>query len=180
MTFDVAIDGRPCPVAVEPFGRSGRFTVVVGGTTRIIDGSWVDADTLSLIDAGAVHEVRLHQREEGVLDIAIGGRSFVAVVGKQGQRNRTAGVGIQDSPRAGRTAGPRAVKAPMPGRIVRVLVSTGDRVTARQPVIIVEAMKMENEIRSSEPGVVKEVNVQEGDAIDAGAVLLVIEYAASV
>jgi biotin carboxyl carrier protein len=71
--------------------------------------------------------------------------------------------------------GSRAVKAPMPGRIVRVLVAVGDRVTARQGLLVVEAMKMENELGSPKDGVVKELNVQEGAAVDAGAVLVVIE-----
>ena len=63
----------------------------------------------------------------------------------------------------------------MPGRVVRVLVALGDRVTAGQGVVVVEAMKMENELRSPKDGVVREMNVSEGAAIDADAVLAVIE-----
>ena len=65
--------------------------------------------------------------------------------------------------------------APMPGRVVRVLVSIGDRVLAGQPIVVVEAMKMENELRSPKDGVVREVNVQAGGAVEARAVLVVIE-----
>ena len=179
MIVDVAIDGRARAVSVQT-GPCGRFTVVVGGRTRVIDRSWVDSNTLSLIEAGIVREVRVHQRDEGLLDVMVGGRTYVAVVGKRALGDDAAGAGVQDSPRAARHAGPRAIKAAMPGRIVRVLVTTGDRVTARQPVVIVEAMKMENQIRSSAPGEVTDVKVREGEAIDTGSVLLVIEYAASV
>ena len=63
----------------------------------------------------------------------------------------------------------------MPGRVVRVLVSIGDRVLAGQPILVVEAMKMENELRSPKDGVVREVNVQAGGAVEARAVLVVIE-----
>ena len=63
----------------------------------------------------------------------------------------------------------------MPGRVVRVLVSIGDRVLAGQPIVVVEAMKMENELRSPKDGVVREVNVQAGGAVEARAVLVVIE-----
>ena len=63
----------------------------------------------------------------------------------------------------------------MPGRVVRVLVSIGDRVLAGQPIVVVEAMKMENELRSPKEGVVREVNVQAGGAVEAQAVLAVIE-----
>jgi biotin carboxyl carrier protein len=62
----------------------------------------------------------------------------------------------------------------MPGRVVRVLVSVGDHVSARQGVVVVEAMKMENELRASRDGVVKEVLVEPGAAVETGAVLVVV------
>jgi biotin carboxyl carrier protein len=65
--------------------------------------------------------------------------------------------------------------APMPGRVVRVLVAAGDTVTARQPVVVVEAMKMENELRSPKAGRVKDVAVAAGASVEAGRVLIVIE-----
>ena len=63
----------------------------------------------------------------------------------------------------------------MPGKIVRVLVQTGVSVRARQPVVVVEAMKMENELRAGRAGVVREVLVAEGASVEAGTPLLVIE-----
>jgi biotin carboxyl carrier protein len=63
----------------------------------------------------------------------------------------------------------------MPGRVLRVLVGVGDRVTARQPVVVVEAMKMENELRSPRDGVVTEVLVAPGAAVESNAVLMVID-----
>ena len=63
----------------------------------------------------------------------------------------------------------------MPGRVVRVLVAPGDTVDARQPVVVVEAMKMENELRSPKAGRVKEVAVTPGTSVEAGRVLVVIE-----
>jgi biotin carboxyl carrier protein len=63
----------------------------------------------------------------------------------------------------------------MPGRVVRVLVKPGDRISAGQGVVIIEAMKMENELRSPKDGVVREVKAIEGTAVEAGAVLAVIE-----
>ena len=71
--------------------------------------------------------------------------------------------------------GPRPVTAPMPGKIVKVLVKPGDAVAARQGVVVVEAMKMENELRAPKAGVVAQVNVAEGASVEAGAVLVVIE-----
>ena len=69
----------------------------------------------------------------------------------------------------------QAIKAPMPGRVVRVLVAVGDRVTAHQPLVVVEAMKMENELRAPRDGVVKEVLAMPGAAVESGAVLVVVD-----
>ena len=71
--------------------------------------------------------------------------------------------------------GAASIKAPMPGRVVRVLVTAGDHVTAKQPVVVVEAMKMENELRTPRDGVVTEVRVSAGVTVESGAVLVVIE-----
>ena len=72
-------------------------------------------------------------------------------------------------------AGPQRVIAPMPGKIVRVLVKAGDEVKARQGLVVVEAMKMENELRATRDGRVKDVHVAEGALVESGRLLLVIE-----
>jgi biotin carboxyl carrier protein len=172
VNVEVAVNGRPWKVAIEVGGQSGEFTVVVKGRTRLLNASWIDADTLSLIEGSSAREVRFHQHKD-VLSIVFDGRSYDAVVSKMGR------VHFSDF-RAGKNApdpfsGAHAIKAPMPGRVVRVLVAVGDHVTARQGVVIVEAMKMENELRSTKDGVVKEVNARQGAAIEAGTVLIVIE-----
>jgi biotin carboxyl carrier protein len=97
-------------------------------------------------------------------------------------RGRTAAV-VVNGRRTGRGAaetgtgahGEQKVVAPMPGRVVRVLVAAGDEVEARQPVVVVEAMKMENELRSPKTGRVKDVPVAAGASVEAGRVLMVIE-----
>jgi biotin carboxyl carrier protein len=76
--------------------------------------------------------------------------------------------------RAVGASGPAAVVAPMPGRIVKVLVEPGDVVEPRQGLVVIEAMKMENELRAPQPGTVTEVRVQAGMSVDAHAVLVVI------
>jgi len=176
MNFDIAVNGRPWKVAIEPTEQAGQFSVVVKGRTRVIDASWIDADTLSLIEGAAAREIRIHRRD-GSIGVAIDGRVFEAVVSKRGRERFSLPLGRKTPPDpvSSSAGGTCAITSPMPGRVVRVLVGVGDRVTARQPVVIVEAMKMENELRSPGDGVVKEVNVREGAAIDAGAVLVVIE-----
>jgi biotin carboxyl carrier protein len=175
VTFDVAVNGRAWRVVVEGATRRGELAVTVGGRRRIIDASWIDAVTLSLIDGGVARDVRIHEGADGVLDIAVDGRLLAATVSSVGPGRTPA----RERQAAAAIAGVQTVSAPMPGRIVRVLVAAGDRVTARQPLVVVEAMKMENELRAGGTGVVKEINAREGQAIDAGAVLLVVEYAVS-
>ncbi len=86
---------------------------------------------------------------------------------------RRTGRGAADT--GGGAHGEQRVVAPMPGRVVRVLVNAGDDVEARQPVVVVEAMKMENELRSPKTGRVKDVAVATGASVEAGRVLMVIE-----
>jgi biotin carboxyl carrier protein len=72
-------------------------------------------------------------------------------------------------------AGIQRISAPMPGRIVRVLVKPGDHVDIKQGLVVVEAMKMENELTSPKAGTVKEVLVAEGVSVEAGKLLVVVE-----
>lgn len=73
---------------------------------------------------------------------------------------------------AGKATGPTSLAAPMPGLVVRVLVRSGDRVQPGQGLIVMEAMKMENELRATAPSVVRAVRVDAGNAVEKGAVLV--------
>ena len=95
---------------------------------------------------------------------------------------RTAQAAALATAMSGGRAGARAaaqIKAPMPGRVVRILVSQGQPVERGQPVAIVEAMKMENELHASAVGTVKVVHVQQGATVDAGQLLIELELAAT-
>ena len=71
--------------------------------------------------------------------------------------------------------GPRSIVSPMPGRIVKVLVREGDVVAAQQGLVVVEAMKMENELRALRDGTVAEIHAREGTSVDAGVLLVVVK-----
>ena len=83
--------------------------------------------------------------------------------------------GRQKKEGSSQASGPQRLVAPMPGKVVRVLVKAGDTVKARQGLIVVEAMKMENELRAARDGRVRDVMVTEGQSVDAGAALAIIE-----
>jgi biotin carboxyl carrier protein len=177
VNIDVIVNSRPWKVALEPAGAKGRLTVTIKGESRVIDASWIDPDTLSLVDGSAAHEVRFHRRDEnGATGVEVGGQLFEAVVPKR-NREGFSTPNTRKNPPDSFSVGPgvsQAIKSPMPGRVVRVLVALGDRVAARQGVVVVEAMKMENELRTPTDGVVKDILAVPGAAVETGAVLVVV------
>lgn len=172
MTFEIDVGGRTRTISVERIG--GRYRVAVDGQPHIVDAVRVGEFGLSLlIDVeSAVPTARDVQVTPGMtrgeLLVTLGGRSVAVTVNGR----RTGRASTQSGSQA---AGEHTVVAPMPGRVVRVLVSPGDEVAARQSVIVVEAMKMENELRSPRAGRVKDVSVIAGTSVDAGRILVVIE-----
>ncbi len=98
-------------------------------------------------------------KSEGKNYISLDGDYFIFEL-ERGKARKTEGIG------AGK--GKNSVSSPMPGAMVKVLVSKGDKVEAGQTLAIVEAMKMENELKSPSNGIVKKINFSEGDQVDAG------------
>jgi biotin carboxyl carrier protein len=171
MTFDIAVNGRSRMVSVER-AASGRYRIVVDGRPHEIDAVRVGDFGLSLLldaGSGASREVQVAPSGPvGHMLVRIDGRTVAATV--NGRRTGRAAADVSTGPR-----GEQAVLAPMPGRVVRVLVDVGDAVAARQAVVVVEAMKMENELRSPKDGRVKEIAVTAGASVEAGRILVVIE-----
>ncbi|HEV7553760.1 MAG TPA: biotin/lipoyl-containing protein [Candidatus Angelobacter sp.] len=127
-------------------------------------------------------------RQNGVLSLLLDGRSYEVkqeTVGAEtrvvvGHERFSASVRDPRSFRSRRRAGVAEegvmkVKAPMPGKVVRVLVGVGTQVELGQSVIVIEAMKMQNELKAPKKGVVKKISVAEGAAVDAGQALAEVE-----
>jgi len=176
MTFEIELNGRSRSVAIERAGPvsggAGRFRVTVDGASVLIDAQRSGEFGLSLVfpeTAGASAAVSIAPGQSpGEMLAYLGGR--IAPVGVNARRT---GRGAAES---GASAhGEQKIVAPMPGRVVRVLVAAGDAVESRQPVVVVEAMKMENELRSPKAGTVRDVAVQAGASVEAGRVLMVID-----
>ena len=171
MTFEVEINGRNRSISIERTGQ-GRYRVSVDGHRREVDAVRIGTFGLSLLqggpDAGSRDVQVTPVGRAGELLVRLDGRTIIATV-----NGRRTGRASTDGGAAAH--GEQAVVAPMPGRVVRVLVSRGEAVTARQGVVVVEAMKMENELRAPKAGTVKDVAVQPGASVEAGRVLVVIE-----
>jgi acetyl/propionyl-CoA carboxylase alpha subunit len=161
----------------------------VGGTTKhavdlekdgssykvLLDGQPVDADVVlaapnavSVILNGAAFEIHIAPSLDGTYKLQAGAHEFQAGVRdprlwggrKQGALN---------------TEGRQQLLAPMPGKVIRMLVNAGDEVEAGQGIVVVEAMKMQNEIRSPKRGKVERLHAKEGQAVNAGDVLAWID-----
>jgi biotin carboxyl carrier protein len=160
--FEAAVGDRA--VRVEVRGVDGRYTVVLDGAPIRVDAATADLPLASLLVEGVSHEVGIEKRPEGYVVHFPGDVVNVSL--------REAGRG--PSPAAARPHGPARLAAPMPGRVVRVLEAPGADVAAGQGLVVIEAMKMENELRSPRAGRVLEVAVREGQAVEAGALLAVV------
>lgn len=164
MTVWVEIDGKKLRVDLPVgAGDGGAVDCLVDCRAMAVDVCLLQPGVMSLIVNGRQYRC--------VLDgdgVAIDGRRYGFVVDdpRSLQGRRGAGAG---------TEGPRPVKAPMPGRVVRLLVSAGDDVAEGQAVVVIEAMKMQNELKSPKGGRVIRVAVAVGDTVGAGDVLAVVE-----
>ena len=158
--------------AVEVRRNNGGFTVVLDGHEHTVDVSDTGA-TWSLLLGTQSYEVAFVEGPDGAMMVHVDGQAVPVSIAplRPAWRARGRGPGEHGSG----TAGPQRIAAPMPGKIVRVLVKPGDAVAARQGVVIVEAMKMENELRSQKSGTVSDVRVKEGDSVEAGAILVIVE-----
>ena len=174
MTYEIDIGGRVTTVTVQR--QDGRLHVTSGGRTHVVEARRVDAGRLSMLIGGvggaptrSVDAGVATRPMAGALDVHVEGRTVCVQVRQAGAPGRRRAAG----PAHG--SGPQRVLAPMPGKVVRVLVKPGDTVQARQGLVVVEAMKMENELRAAREGRVREVAAVEGQSVEAGATLIVVD-----
>jgi biotin carboxyl carrier protein len=171
--FEVEINGRARRVDIHRAG--GGYEVTIDGHRHAADVTVINGIWSLILSDGKTrrsYEVAIVEQPpaSGNLGVHVDGRLVSAAVGTA--RGSWARRG-HDSGRSG--VGPQAVIAPMPGKVVKLLVQVGDTVALRQGVVVVEAMKMENELKAARAGTVAEVRVSEGASVEAGAVLAVIE-----
>ena len=146
--------------------RDGRFVVTVDGMQNEVDARKLQGDYYSILMAGRSYAVSVEVDGDSYC-VRHGAAKQIVTLTDPSRRAREAGVGV------GR--GPTAVATVMPGKVVRVLVNEGDLVQAGQGLVVIEAMKMENEIASPKAGRVTSVRVEPGRPVEAGATLVVVE-----
>ena len=164
MLYDVTINGKN--YRLELNRADGHWSCRLDGRDAEVDAVLVRPDVLSLRIGNKAYEVK-SERVADDLHLWVGSTRFaVEVRDPRSLRGRA---------RAGDAQGPKKITASMPGKVVRLLVRDGDEVEAGAGVAVVEAMKMQNEIKSPKKGTIQKILVSEGAAVNAGDVLAVVE-----
>ncbi len=165
MVYDVTVDGKPHRLELEK--ADGAWKCRLNGQEVNVDAVVTRPDVLSLLMDGHSYEIKREQTATD-LHLWVGSTRFaVELRDPRSLRSRRDG--------AGGEKGPKKLVAPMPGKIVRVLVAENTEVEAGQGVVVVEAMKMQNEIRSPKKGVVRKILAAQGANVNAGDVLAIVE-----
>jgi biotin carboxyl carrier protein len=166
MKYEVLIDGHLHQVELERAPQGYECTV--DGEAFTLDVAMTARDVLSILHNGRNYEAKREYSLLGETHIIVGSERFAAEVrDPRSLRSRRAA--------AGHEAGPAKILAPMPGKIVRVIAAEGDEVEAGQGLVVVEAMKMQNEIKSTKKGTVTKIAVKENSAVNAGDLLAIVE-----
>lgn len=165
MRYYITVDGR-------------EFEVDLGPDVARVDGEPMDA-TLARIPGTPMRHLLAEGRSYGLVarpggkggwEIDLNGERYGVEVVDERTRAIRAMTG-----QGAAAVGPGAIKAPMPGLVVRVEVEEGDPVKAGQTLVIIEAMKMENDLKADSSGVVSKVRVKAGEPVEKGAVLVELE-----
>ena len=165
MTYEIIIDGKTH--RVELTRGEGGWHCRLDGDEIAVDAVVTRPDVMSLIIGGTAYEVKREVAHSGDTHFWVKNSRFAAEVrDPRSLRSRKAA--------AGGGEGPQKLTAPMPGKVVRVLLPAGSAVDAGQGVLVVEAMKMQNELTATVGGVVKAIHAEEKKTVEAGAKLVTI------
>ena len=164
MRYEAEIDDRQMSIELDE--RDGRISAKIGERIYDLEIMRPEAGVYLILAGDQVYETRVWAEQTNALRAQLRGRIFkVNIIDRK--HRRAAG----DHGREGQ----QSLVAPMPGKVVRVLLNPGDEVSAGQGVVVVEAMKMQNEIKSPKKGRVIEVRVIEGATVTANQVLAIVE-----
>lgn len=167
MKLQVEIGGALHEIELERGEIAGQYrTSIDGASSTEAEAQLLRPGVLSLHIGGKAYRCVLEESAEGTTIHLAGKRYLYRVDDPRSLKSRRIHAGAD---------GPKSVTAPMPGRVVRVLANVGDTVEAHQGVVVIEAMKMQNELKSPKTGKVVQLRAQPGDTVTAGEVLAVIE-----
>jgi len=165
MRFVIVRDEKHIPVEVEE--RDGGYIVTLDGRAHEVESARILDGLYSLLIGGESFEVSVFPSGSGLYDVHLyDGMRPVELLSPLEM--------VLRAQHGSSSAQSHVVKSPMPGKVVKVLVSEGQRVTKGQGAVVVEAMKMQNELQVLSDGVVLKVRVKEGDTVESGAELVIL------
>jgi biotin carboxyl carrier protein len=164
MKFEIEIRGESRTVEIDE--TAGRFRLETDGRTVEGDVARPEPNTYTFYVGDRVVEARVSEGIGDELRVTVGAHVAELRVVDRKRRAHGAEAGAEGS---------QSLVAPMPGKVVAVLLETGASVERGQGVVVVEAMKMQNEVKASKAGIIAEMRVAPGDTVVAGQVLAVIE-----
>ncbi len=163
--WQVLVGGIEREITIEPTD-DGLFRVILDGAERLVDARRFEGDSWSLLIDGHSYVVDLGLEKDG---------SLLAEVGGHAARIKLSDPRLaQQAAVRSRGTGAEEVRAAMPGKVIKLLTKVGDAVMLGQGLLVIEAMKMENELRAPRAGSVKTVHVGEGQSVEPQQVLVTL------
>jgi len=166
MTYDVVVDGKTH--RLELSRGENTWQCLIDGEAMEVDAALTARDVLSVLVGNKAYEIKRERSLRGELHMVIGSARYaVDVQDPRSLRTRRAAGQSEE--------GPQKLTAAMPGKIIRIMVNEKDEVEAGQAVLVMEAMKMQNEMKAPKTGRVQKILTAEGSTVNAGDTLAVIE-----
>ncbi len=168
MAYIATLGDQTHRIEIQELEKDHLYRIIIDGVERVIDGRKFSAHMYSLLIDNRSFTADVAAKDD-IYTVVCEGKSFRLQLLDERRALRP---GEESS---GSRKGDKEVRAVMPGKVVDVLIMVGDEVSKDQGVLIVEAMKMENEVRTSASGKVKEIRVSPGQAVESGELLVVLE-----
>ena len=169
MAYQAKLGDQTYTIDVQEFGEH-KYKIVIDDEEHLIDGRQLTGHMYSLLVENQSFTVDVAEKDDEYT-VAYEGKSFrVHVLDERKTRRGGAEAGLGG-------AEEKDVRSMMPGKVVELLVNEGDQVEKDQSVIVIEAMKMENEIRAAVAGTVQAIHVEAGQAVESGQLLMELEEA---
>ncbi|MEW6127191.1 MAG: acetyl-CoA carboxylase biotin carboxyl carrier protein subunit [Acidobacteriota bacterium] len=164
MKYETEIDSQA--ISLELNEQDGRVFAKIGERNYEIEVGYPEDGVYLLFVGDKIYEARVADGDNQSLKVSLRGKNFAATI--VDRKHLRAGAQHHED-------GRQQLVAPMPGKVVRVILKVDDEVESGQGVVVVEAMKMQNEIKSPKAGRVTEIRVNEGEAVAAGQILAIVE-----
>ncbi|MCP4156820.1 MAG: acetyl-CoA carboxylase biotin carboxyl carrier protein subunit [bacterium] len=167
MHYTAILNDKERDIVIEPL-TGNRFSLTIDGKSFEADALQCVGGVLSLIVDNHSYDISFNCNGTDVLLNSRNRQFDIEILDQRKQRMRNLSNSLEHS-------GPEIIKTSMPGKVIKVLAQEGQHVNANTGIIIIEAMKMENELKCRKPGIVKSIHVQPGENIESDITLAVID-----